>query len=185
MKVIIIFFLFFLSQQINVYCQPDSSILREELLRINFVPFKFSKDVGDKGKKFTDIQYLSIHDMGPRIIPILWKLLLDSTKTKIKNKCSGTYFTVGQLSFILIDDIESIPFSEVTGRQFDVIESCSVLPDGLLIYIRFNGAEFQAKYKIYFYSTNRIEWLRKLGMIQTDRIQISAEGILLNAAGLT
>jgi hypothetical protein len=162
MRYLLIFFIFYLGKINNVYCQSDSLITRQELLRIDFVPFKYNKEIGEKEKKFVDIEYLSIFKRGVRIIPTLLKNLPDSTKTKIKNNCSGSYFTLGQLSFILIDDIESIPFFEVTGVQCDAVKGCSDLADGVLIYINSKGIEFQTKYKKYFYSKKRKEWLKEM-----------------------
>src|SRR5579863_4166040 len=87
MKYLLIFFLFCLNKPNNVYCQSDSLRIREELLRIDFVPFKYNKGVGEKERKFTDVEYLSMLKKGVRIIPTLIKILPDTTKTNVKNKC--------------------------------------------------------------------------------------------------
>ncbi|HLK27122.1 MAG TPA: hypothetical protein VKT28_00970 [Puia sp.] len=118
--------LIFLCIHINVFCQTDSIQIKRELLLITAVPFKYNKGLDEKESKFFDIPYLSILKKGTDIIPTLLKLITDTTKTKILNKCSNDYFTVGQLVYVLIDDIERIPFFEVTKIQADVILHCSV-----------------------------------------------------------
>ena len=119
---------------------------------IRSVPYNYSRKLNEKDSDFIDVEYSSIIKKGPQIIPALISELTDTMKTKIIDKCTGDYFTMGQLSYILIDNIENIPFFKVTGDMADVMQNCSNLAFGVLDYVRLRGPEFQKKYKKYFYS---------------------------------
>jgi hypothetical protein len=107
-----------------------------------------------------DSGYLSIIRKGTEINPALIPILSDTSLTHIRNTCSGGYFTLGQLSFFLINDIEAVPMFRVTKIHFDVFGECG-LAYGVLHYLKNNGAVFKERYKKYFYSKERIEYLRQ------------------------
>jgi hypothetical protein len=132
--------------------QSDSTLIKGELTWIRSVPYKYNRKPGEKNNGFLDPEYASIVKKGRRIIPALITQLTDTTKTRIVDQCTGQYYSIGELSYILIDNIESIPFALVTGVMADVLGSCSYLAIGELDYVRTNGAKFQSQYKSYFYS---------------------------------
>ena len=146
---------FFLNNPFGAFCQPDSVLIKGELTWIHSVPFKYSRKSKEKDNGFIDPEYTSILKKGPRIIPSLITVLTDTTKTSIIDKCTGKYFTMGQLAYILIDNIERIPFALVTGISADVIRGCSYLADGVLYYVRYDGSKFQVQYRAYFYSVRK------------------------------
>jgi len=105
---------------------------------------------------FIDTEYSSIVKKGSKIIPSLINFLADTAKTQIIDNCTGDYFSIGQLSYILIDNIKPIPFASITGETADVMLTCSNLANGVLEYVRYHGTEFQSKYRTYFYSVKYI-----------------------------
>ena len=104
---------------------------------------------------YTDKIYSKIKIKGVDAIPGLIKFLGDTTETNIKDNCGTGNFTIGQLSFFLINDIETIPLAYVTNMQFDVIHQCGCLADGVLLYLKQRGNKFKDQYRRYYYSDGR------------------------------
>jgi len=109
-----------------------------------------------------DSVYASIAKLDTNAIPTLMNHLSDTTSTVIANTCLGGYFTLGQLAFFLINDIEPIPYFTVTKSQWDVLGECGTLPYGFLNYVKFKGQEFKNEYRVYFNSQARQDWINSI-----------------------
>ena len=92
--------------------------------------------------------------MDTSVIDRLIDVLTDTSATVIPNSCGEGNFTYGQLAFLLIDDIEAVPYFAVTHIQFDVID-CGTMPNGLLDYVKNYGSSFQQQLRSYFHSKVR------------------------------
>jgi hypothetical protein len=166
LAILIIFSLFSCSQPekiVHLSSQPPN--LRELLSHIKSVPFWYTKDYNPTAKnddEAIDSAYKAVIRMDTNVIVELVPVLTDTTLTAISNPCSGSFLTYGQLAFLLIDDIEPVPYALVTERQWDVLGVCSVLPNGFLEYINDNGLRFQEKYNTYFNSQQRQKLLHTL-----------------------
>jgi hypothetical protein len=138
------------AQQPTVPVEP----LKSRLANIKRVPSHYTNQhqfAATSEKKPGDSAYQSVLKMSREVLEELIKVLPDTSLTQITNTCGNGNFTYGQLAFLLIDDIEDVPYFTVTNIQFDVFD-CGILPAGLLDYLKTNGRTFQKQYSDYIYS---------------------------------
>ena len=153
--------------------QPPSLPLLEKLKRITAVPFWYTPleldDPQWKAYQFNkplpfkdvDTNYVVIVQKGKSILPKLTQYLSDTTLSLIPNQCDSGNFTIGQLAFFLINDIEYMPVRLVTKKQWDGMGNCLIiLPDGWLDYLRTNGREFEELYRKYLSSKQRQHFVK-------------------------
>ena len=63
----------------------------------------------------------------------------DTTVLKGLKICSSqSYLTLGDVSFLLIDQIKGVPYFQLFGVQFDAYKLGCIVPDGLLDYVSEN-----------------------------------------------
>jgi hypothetical protein len=81
------------------------------------------------------------------IQPLIDKLD-DTTITSAKDKCKATNLTVGDIAYLTLEKILSLPFFAVTGMQCDVIENGCQL--GIFEYIENNKVKFKGQVQAYY-----------------------------------
>ena len=145
--------------------QTDRSISTMISL-IKSVPFHYTsssqKDIKKLAilNKLNDASFQMIVSYDTVAIPYLINKLNDTTLTEIYNSCSKNNFKIGDIAFLLINDIEQIPYSTVTNTQWCLVGQCGKLPDYFFNYLELNRLEFQLKYRKYYYSIKRQEFLK-------------------------
>ena len=81
-------------------------------------------------------------------IQILIDKLGDTTLTKATDKCKKTYLRVGDLAYLTLERILSLPFFAVTGMQCDVMQDgCWI---GVFEYIEANRPKFKGQVQAYY-----------------------------------
>jgi hypothetical protein len=123
----------------------DSSTnhLFERLIQITDLPH-------DQKKKQIcgDNTYWDIVKEGISIIPTLIETLTDTTITSFKIPCRETYLRVGDVSFLLLNEIISVPIARITQNQFD---------------LQFLGCDFGQSVGLFDYlAKNRVGFNRQL-----------------------
>lgn len=113
--------------------------------------FKKTKQLNSKG----DPVFQSMVKYGAPVIVHLMDMLDDTTVTKLFNSCTNKNYTVGDLAFLLIDEIEWIPFALVIKMQWCTFRACGSLPDYFWDYLRENRKSFKQNYQTYYYSKER------------------------------
>ena len=108
-----------------------------------------------------DVYYRIVLNYSTTAIPFLIEKLSDTTLTNIKNMCSQEIYSIGDISFLLINDIEQIPYAAVTNFQWCLIGLCGFIPDGFMLYLKYHRQEFQSNYKAYYYSQTRQSILKE------------------------
>ena len=134
-----------------------SEPIKSRLANIKRVPLHYTSQhqlAPNTERKPGDSAYQAVLRMDTAVIRELIKVLPDTALTQIPNTCGNGNFTFGQLAFLLIDDLEDVPYFTVTNRQFDVVD-CGILPAGLLEYVKTSGPTFQKQYSDYFYSKSK------------------------------
>lgn len=138
-------------------CSPPEQIvqpavsyqpIKSRLANIKSVPSHYTTQhqfASDAERMPGDSAYQFVLKMDRKVIKELIKILPDTSLTQIPNICGNSNFTFGQLAFLLINDLEDVPYFSVTNRQFDVID-CGMLPAGLMEYVKTNGRTFQKQY---------------------------------------
>ena len=147
--------------------QAQSPITSDDLIHIRKVPTWYTKDADYTSYKkrnnvtnATDTIYNAIVRRGKPALQELKNLLSSQVLSIVPNTCTEGYFTVGQLAFLLIHDIEHIPYAVVTRRQWCKDSECGWLPSGFFAYIESEGIEFQKKYTAYLASKERKKYLK-------------------------
>lgn len=115
-----------------------------------------------------DSAYVRVVKLDTIAIPTLMSHLSDTTETGIAITCLGGYFSLGQLAFFLINDIEPIPYFTVTKSQWDVLGECGTLPYGFLNYVKSQGQKFENEYRVYFHSQARQDWISRIKQFKKD-----------------
>lgn len=110
----------------------------------------------------TITQAKQIIGFGYKVLPILSTYFTDTALTKIKSECQGTYLTKGEVSIILCDRIEMMPYGTLTGIQNCLMEFCKDNPNWVEYYlnaIRRKGVKlFQENYAHWLTSKDRKKW---------------------------
>ena len=157
--------LLILSLSLTAHNQTSDRINRL-LHEIRSIPPKYTEN-GFKFKKHSiintsaDVYYRIALNYSTTAIPFLIENLSDTTLTNIKNMCSQEIYSIGDISFLLINDIEQIPYAAVTNSQWCLIGLCGFLPDGFMLYLKYHRQEFQLNYKAYYYSQTRQSILKE------------------------
>lgn len=90
------------------------------------------------------------------IQPLIDKLD-DTTITLAKDKCKATNLTVGDIAYLTLEKVLSLPFFAVTGMQCDVIENGCQL--GIFEYIENNKVKFKGQVQAYYNKKkNTLKW---------------------------
>lgn len=153
--------------------------VRRVLSQITSILDRYKKGYKWDGKKErfagADSTYRVVAHMDTVAIIRLMHFLADTTETTILSTCDGGRLTFGLLAFLLIHDIEPVPYFLVTQMQFDTLFDCGLLPDGILTYIKNNQVTFEKQYRAYCNSEERQRYLReqrkeRKATIKTKRI---------------
>ncbi len=81
-------------------------------------------------------------------IQILIDKLGDTTLTKAIDKCKTTNLQVGDIAYLTLNRILSLPFFALTGMQFDLFEDgCQI---GVFEYIETNRPKFKGQVQGYY-----------------------------------
>jgi len=141
----------------------QKSAIYDKISKIRKLPKWYTSEFEAKPKEKYDISemdsaFINLVESDTTIIPELMKVLYDSAYTDVPNSCLGGKFTYNQLAFLLINEIEAVPYAAATNSQWCTIGECGWLPDGFLGYVR--TGKFAVDYEIYFRSSKRKEWLR-------------------------
>jgi len=99
---------------------------------------------------------------GEKSLPILAEFFTDSTVTKVKSECQERNLTKGELSIIMADRIERMPYATITGIQNCTLTFCKNNPNLIEYYLwaikRDGIGAFQDKYKDWLVSDDRKDW---------------------------
>jgi hypothetical protein len=129
--------LFFVLTAFNTYGQTDILKLQIDSLKyINDDPFKCNS-----------LTWRIIKSKKDAIQLLIFKLD-DTTIVNSWNNCKGGNLVVGDLAYLTLWELFSIPFYELTGYQFDVIRNdCKT---GLFEYLQTNRTEFKTIIQNYY-----------------------------------
>ena len=92
-----------------------------------------------------------IIDFGEKSLPILAIFFNDSTLTKEKSECQERNLTKGEIAIIMADQIQRMPYAQLTGIQNCLLTFCENNPNWIECYlwaVKRDGTEkFQEKYR--------------------------------------
>ena len=107
-------------------------------------------------------QAKKLDEYGWKILPIMAEFFVDSTETKVKSECLGRNLTKGELTIIMADRIEGMPYAPLTGIQNCIGTFCEKninIIEYYLDFIKRDGVgKFQVKYNDWLKSDSNIEW---------------------------
>ena len=99
---------------------------------------------------------------GWRIIPTLTEFFTDQTPTNVKSECNNRILNKGEVSIILADRIEGMPYARVTGIDNCTLTFCQQninLIEYYLPFIQRDGIDkFKKNYLEWLASDDRINW---------------------------
>tara|TARA_B100000674_G_scaffold486779_1_gene495953 strand:+ start:570 stop:1163 length:594 start_codon:yes stop_codon:yes gene_type:complete len=99
-----------------------------------------------------DSTYWELTKMQKQIIPSLINNITNTSKTNIPIPCSKDTLTIGGLAFIILNNIISIPYAQVTKSQWCVIQpGCGFNGvAGFITYVQNQGQKFQGQLKTWY-----------------------------------
>jgi hypothetical protein len=139
---------------VNLYAQDIGGIFNQiKTIPCNYSPKEFPKETAISINVDSAFKYIVNQDN--KIIPWLIEQITDTTLTLIKKPGEESYFKKGDLATVLIDHIRFIPLFKITHVQFDICCICGTLPEGFLAYLDNHRAEFQVKFKDYYFAKDK------------------------------
>jgi hypothetical protein len=109
-----------------------------------------AKTENSKGITKTE-QAEKIITYGEKSLLILAEFFTDSTQTKVKSECQERNLTKGEIAIIMADQIQRMPYAQLTGIQNCLLTFCENNPNWIEYYlwaIKRDGTEkFQEKYR--------------------------------------
>jgi hypothetical protein len=177
------FFIIFLTKGL---CQVRE-IVDNAVDSIQYVPYGnfLVEDAKSKRKnkvfRVKNANYHRVLLLDTTAIPYLIEKIGDTTNTNIHVPCSPYALKRGDVAFALLNDIIWIPWSAVTGSQWDSF-SCDALPDGAWDYLRNQRLRFQKELHDFFGSRKGEIWLKlfkeKLEKKERDALTKELEKLL-------
>jgi hypothetical protein len=85
--------------------------------------------------------------LGKDAIPFLIEMIKDSSDAKVTIECSVNGTRVGDLAFLVLEQIVNIPLAQVTGTQFCTVTDCGgfFMADGVFYLLAENRSQFSAQ----------------------------------------
>ncbi|HHC79349.1 MAG TPA: hypothetical protein ENK46_05665 [Flavobacteriia bacterium] len=98
-----------------------------------------------------------------KVLPLLAEFFTDTTQTKVISTCQKRNLTKGELAIIIADNIELMPYFEITGVQNCLLTFCEKNPNLIEYYLwaiqQRRPKSFQKKYIAWLASEERKKWI--------------------------
>ncbi len=161
MKFFFLFLLIVFTQTLNA--QREERIIQTEIAKIKIIPSYSHRNMFGNFVPQIDFDsaFTKIVRLGTKAIPILIKKLRDTTLVSIKNPCfSEEEMKVHDVAWFLINEIEPFPRHTALKLVFCTSDECDHFPQGFFTFIHSNPSEYASRYKKYFYSKERLKYLK-------------------------
>ena len=116
----------------------------------------------DSSKELTKLKPAQlIIALGKSALPLLAEIFTDTTLTSVTSVCQHRALTKGEISIIMADRIESMPYYRLTGTQNCLLTFCENSPSLIEYYLNSiadRTEEFQNEYLVWLASDERMEW---------------------------
>jgi hypothetical protein len=96
-----------------------------------------------------------------KVLDFLIQTITDTALTTIERKSTNGFYKKGDLAIILISNIESIPYTAITGVQWCICCETGYIPVDFFSYLDRNRSNFQSKYKNYSLGQGRKKSLKQ------------------------
>jgi hypothetical protein len=150
-----ILFLVFLGATLCSYSQNAAEI--DSLVSL------VGENVGDSRIIIDDRNSKTVISYSNQALNILALLFVDTTVTKVYSYCHERYLTKGEISIILADRIEMMPYARLTGVQNCLFTFCENNKNFIEFYFQWNSIDvtrFQREYIAWLKSAERKKWNR-------------------------
>jgi hypothetical protein len=103
---------------------------------------------------------IKLLDAGEKLLPALSKKFTDNTESEVFSRCADRYLTRGELSIIIADRIEGMPYYTLTHFENCIVELCDNNPNDVEYYLNYirgqtNKKRFQERYDEWLVSPDR------------------------------
>lgn len=138
--------------------------VNNELQNIKAIPSSTHPSISGEVSSLTvfDSSFTRIVRYGTKVIPSLIKRLGDTTSLKIENPCyAEEKMKMHDLVWFLIQEIEPFPRYDALHLVFCTEGDCEHFPQGFFNFIHSDPKLYASRYKKYFYSKRRVQYLNK------------------------